>query len=222
MGKIGWVGVTAIAVVIGCGGGNGSGGTGGGGAGGATPGKGGSTGTGGSGAGTFSTSVPGSTKLTDLTTTQVMQICGDIATYVDDKVVPTLCGHNAQIAGLEGAELLLLQNPSATNTELQAACIQTVATTDAGSCGPVDGGTQACNVTSEPAGCTATVADLTTCANDDFSALSSYYDSLPSCASLTSATVTAFFALDGGLDTGPPVPTACSAFNATCNTMVTR
>jgi hypothetical protein len=228
-----WCGLV-IAALAGCGGGNGSGGTGGGtGAGGTTgtggagtgsggsSAKGGSTGTG--GAGTFTTSVSSGTKVTALSSSQQTQFCNDLLTFVDDTFVPELCSSVADATGLDAAYFDLLENPAATDAELQAACAQALA--DAGTSSAcangVDAGAQTCNVGAIPSTCNATVGDYTKCLNDTVSATIGFYASLPACNTLTAAQLNALYSADGGVSTGPSEPTSCSMFDATCGTSVT-
>jgi hypothetical protein len=190
-------------------------------------GRGGSTGTGGgSGAGhgggagsggAFTTSVPSGTKLTALTTAQVAQLCTDLGTYVDKNVVPALCQASYSLAGPEAAYLDLLQNPAATNSELRAICASEVV--DAGSCSELgaDGGTGSCNISQVPSTCQATVGDYATCINDETTADLQLYASVPSCSTLTAASLTAYFAADGGSSANPPEPASCAQFDSTCN-----
>jgi hypothetical protein len=217
---LGLAGMMAMVALVGCGSSDGIGGTGGaggstgkgGGAGGVGSGKGGSTGSGGG----FTTSVPSGTKLTGLTTAQATQFCSDVGSYFDSTFLPMLCHASAPLSGLEAAYLDLLENSSASNSELQAAC--TGAAADAGSCSDLeDGGTQSCDVSSEPATCQATVGDFTKCLDDTTAADLQYYASLPSCSTLTAANVTAFFQADGGSSLNPPEPTSCSMFDSTCD-----
>jgi hypothetical protein len=207
----GWIGAIAVMALVGCGGSATiSGGTGGNG----SAATGGHTGTGGSGTGTFTTSVPGTTKLTSLTAVQSAQLCSDLMSFVETTLAPALCGAESRAFGLSMAENVLLQNPSATDTELQAACAQAVASDAGRSCS-----TGTCDASGEPATCPATVADATKCINDDTAAVESYYASLPSCASLTAAALTAFFSRDGG--SSQTEPASCSMFDSTCSQMMT-
>jgi hypothetical protein len=218
---LGLAAMTAMMALVGCGSSDGLGGTGGsggspgkgGGAGGA---KGGSTGEGGStGSGGFTTKVPSATKLTALTTAQATQLCSDVESYLDSTFLPMLCHASAPLTGLEAAYLDLVQNPSASNSDLQAVCAG--AAGDAGSCSDLGDGTQSCDVSSEPSTCQATVGDFTKCLDDTSAADAQYYATLPSCSTLTAASVTAFFEADGGSSFNPPEPTSCSMFDSTCD-----
>jgi hypothetical protein len=211
----GLAGVMAIVALAACGSSSGAGGSGG------STGKGGASGSGSGGSsgsgGAFTTSVPSGTKLTDLTTAQGAQLCSDIQRYVDSNVFPALCRASSSLAGPEAAYLDLLQNPAATDSELRAVCASEVV--DAGSCSDfgTDGGTETCNLSQVPSSCQATVGDYTTCVNDSTAADLQLYASVPSCSTLTAASLTAYFAADGGSSATPPEPNSCSKFDGTCN-----
>jgi trimeric autotransporter adhesin len=218
-------GVMAIVALIGCGSSSGTGGTGGktSNGGGTGSGTGGGTGTGGTGSGTggttgaFTTSVPSGTKATALTTAQAAQLCSDLQSYVDNNLFPTLCRAEAASSGPEAAYFDLLENPTATDSELRAACAAGGA--DAGSCLSLsaDAGTGSCDISEVPSTCQATVGDYTKCINDSTAADLQFYASVPSCSTLTAASVMAYFAADGGASAGPAEPTSCSKFDSTCD-----
>ena len=244
----GFGGLFALVALVGCGSSNGSGGTGGsgntGGAAGAGNGAaaghtgtggtggakatggtggaqatGGTTGTGGGNSGAFTTSVSSGTKLTALTSAQATQFCSDLQKFFDNTFIPTICNSSANVAGAEAAYVDLIGNPSATDSELRAAC--TAASADAGPNGCtdalVDGGTGSCDISSVPTTCQATVGQYTTCINDTNRVTGQFYAAFPSCSTLTAASVKALFAADGGASQGPPEPTSCSMFDSTCS-----
>ena len=213
---LGLGGLMAIAALVGCGSGNGSGGTGGststgtGGGGG----KGGTTGSGGS----FSTSVPSGTKVTGLTTAQAAQLCNDVQSYVNNSFFPAVCRASTALLGPRAAYLDLLQNPTASTSELQAACVS-AADRDAGdSCSTnlADAGTETCNISQVPSTCQATVGDYTKCINDSTAADLQLFASAPSCSTLTAASLMAYFGADGGSTSNPAQPESCSKFESTC------
>jgi hypothetical protein len=232
---LGLGGLFAVVALVGCGSSGGAGGTGG------------STGTGGSGhagstgtagdnnaghsggggttgaGGAFTTSVPGGTKLTALTSAQQTQLCNDVENFVDHTFLPELCNAAAaaSVNGLEAAYVDLIENPSTTDAQLRADCsaADADAGANAGRCTDSlqDAGTQTCDISSTPATCQATVADYTKCLNDTTTSSLQYYASLPNCSTVTAASVNAFFAADGGLSAGPPEPASCAMFDPTCD-----
>jgi hypothetical protein len=116
----------------------------------------------------------------------------------------------------------LQNNPNATNAQIQAACTQ--ADADAGTClftANPDGGT--CTLGSFPSTCEATVADYTKCLNDTVTSYKQFGATIPSCSSLTVASLNAYFATDGGGQIGPTQPTECTVFDTggACSTSTT-
>ncbi len=178
------------------------------------------TGTGGSGnngGGTpFSTTVPAGTKLTSLTSAQAQQLCNSLDVYTAETLGPALCKE----LGLESAVFLgAFASSPPSDSDLRAACMQGY-----NDCLNPDGGTTttSCDPTTfmgEPSTCQATVGDLTTCANDQGSAYQQASAAIPSCGSLTAASLAAFASNDAGT-TGPAEPASCAQFDSTCNTMM--
>jgi hypothetical protein len=228
-------GVVMLAALIGCGGGSSSSATGGTG-GGATPGggnsgtgKAGATGSGGTNGtggatGAFTTSVSSGTKLTALSGNQATQLCDDLDNYIDRAVVPVLCGTIRDLLGPKAAYNALLANPSSTDADVRATCVAELA--EAGSCSNVDASVQnSCDASSfatVPATCTATVGDYATCIDAINPAYAQYGAAVPSCGTLTVASLRAYFAADGGGTLGPADPAACAIFGpyAACSGVV--
>ena len=206
-----WLGgVMAIVALVGCGSSGGTSGTGGStGGGGTGSGKGGTTG----GGGAFTTSLPAGTKVTALTTAQAAQLCNDIQSYYDNSF-QSACQASSGLPGLEDAYLDLLLNPTASNSELQTVCASDA---QDGGCTLVDGGTYSCDPSVLPSTCEATVGDYTTCLNDRSAASQQFDASLPSCSTLTAASLKAIFEADGGSSLEPPEPTSCSTLYSTCD-----
>lgn len=205
---------------IGSGGGTTGGGGGGTGAAGLT-GGGGATGTGGiTGAGgtglptgpAFTTTVPGNTAVNALTTAQQMQFCTDLNT-------PT----NAQIQiGCNGAAVQNAGEAAAAQSSLTDATLRVSCANDFNKCvaffagggAQSDAGAPTCDYSSL-ATCSATVADFTTCLNDDFH---DTFAGIPTCDTLTRTTaIGAAFILDS--DGGVPEPASCMAVDAKCPSM---
>jgi hypothetical protein len=185
---VGTISVVAVAMLVGCGSGSGSGGSGGSSGGG----KGGGSG---NSSGTFTTSVPGSTPLTGLSGGQQTTLCNDLQSYAETTLAPEVCAAE----GLLFAEL----SGGTTDAAVRAAC-----TTGYQSCVASDAGvTFTCSLSTVPSTCTATVGDLTACAN----ASSTAPNQFPSCSTLTVATLATFFA-DGGSSSNMPPPAVCVPF----------
>jgi hypothetical protein len=222
---LGFWGVMSIVALVGCGSSGGAGGTGGstGTGGGTSAGTGGGTGSGKGGTtgggGAFTTSLPAGTKVTSLTTAQATQLCNDLESYVNNNLFPSICKEASALSGPEAAYFDLLENPSATDADLRAACVSAAAMDAGNPCTDIqlDGGTETCDISQIPATCQATVGDYTTCINDMATADNQLYASVPSCSTLTAASVTAYFAADGGASAEPPEPASCSKFDSTCD-----
>jgi hypothetical protein len=215
-GSSGKAGSGGSAQSTGTGGGSVAGHGGGGTAGSSNVGRGGNSG---NSTGTFSTSVNSGTKLTALSGAQATQLCTDINSFFDNTLTATLCTAQDPDFGLEAAAAYLEANPSATDAQLQATCAQ--AAVDGGSCrvtGSVDGGIASCDTASIPSTCQATVGDYATCLNATEAAYVQFIAAIPSCGSLTAASLTAYFATDGGGTVGPTEPSSCATIDATCST----
>ncbi len=181
-------------------------------------------GCGGGGGGTFTTSVPAGAKLTSLTSAQATQLCTDLTNYEMATLAPDLC----KVLGLTAAETAAatataLKGAAPTDASLQAACTQASNSCLSGDGGPNGSFSSSCSsnsFASEPSTCPATVGDLQTCATDETAAFNQVYGSLPSCSSLTAASLAsayARFSTDGG--SGPSEPASCSKFDAQCKGM---
>src|SRR5450432_171030 len=186
---LGFGSVVTVAALMGCGGGGG-----------------------GAGGTTFTTSVPAGTKLTALTPAQAMQLCNDFSAYG----TKALAAENTGLCKLSGL-LAAAFSGGTTDAGLQAACTQGY-----NSCLGADGGvttTSSCDSTTfsgEPSTCQATVGDLQKCTSDETAATNQIYGSLPSCSTLTAATLASALSADAGA--GPAEPASCAQFDATCDT----
>jgi hypothetical protein len=195
--KLGLGGALAIAALVGCGGSSG----------------------GGAGGGGFTTSVPAGTKLSSLTPQQAMQLCTDVDNYGNSTLTPDLC----KLIAIEETALTLELSTSSTgqpsNATLQTACTQTY-----NGCLSGDGGittTSNCDpstFTTEPSTCTATVGDLTMCANATITTTNQELAQLPSCSSVTAANLTSALAtIAAEADAGTSMSATCTALESNCN-----
>jgi hypothetical protein len=193
---------------MGCGssGGGGSGGTTGGGGHGGTTGGGGN---GGSSGGSFHTSIPSGTSVGSLTPAQQTQLCNDLGNYAQ-----SLASAECQILAVFEAGLQASIDTTATDATLQAACSAAQSQCVASGTSSPDGGTcDFSNVNST--NCTATIGELTACANDQGTVLQQGLGSFPTCSNLTRATAVAALASDGGTSSAPP-PASCNTFDTKC------
>jgi len=167
------------------------------------------------GSGTFATSVPASTKLTALTPTQAQQLCNDLDTFAQR----SLSGSTCKLIGIEAALLLqAFSDTPATDAQLREACTQAY-----NGCLNPDGGattTDKCDpatFTTQPTTCQATVGDVQACENDQAAAYQQAFASVPSCSSLTAASLASSSGADAGTTTTTE-PASCTKFSSTCNT----
>jgi hypothetical protein len=164
----------------------------------------------GTGASTFSTSVTASTQLGMLQSAQQQQLCADLKAFTSSSsVYADALDAGCRIAGIVVAGLSNAQ----TDGDLQAACTQAynACKDDAGKSSSLGTETAAaCEALTSS--CTATVAQLTTCLNDMFGALHMALASVPSCGSITRASL----ADGGGLKLDFDVPESCKALADAC------
>jgi hypothetical protein len=168
-------------------------------------------GCGGGGAGgtlKFMTTLPATTPLGQITFAQLPTICGDIDGYrgqlaSDATFRPVLCKY----AGIQAAASTV--GPNATDAQVQQACITAASTCE--SAPPRPFALLGCSVT-PPATCTATVAQYAACLEDSVAAAEASVATIPTCTSLTVATLRA----SGGTTGTPPPPVSCVTFESAC------
>jgi hypothetical protein len=174
----------AVALVVGCGG---------------------SSGSGSGGGSTFSSSIPGSAMIGSLSASDQQKLCGELESYESSSgfkaaELKASCG----LAGILAATFA----PDQTDAGLQAACKMAYDECTTTVNAPPDA--SQCNLSSGT--CTATVSELTACVNADLAAASSI--SVPSCASLTAATLKDATSGSGSSQTMQPA--ACMAVETKC------
>jgi len=169
---------------------------------------------GGGGGGGFSTSVPGSTKLSSLTTAQAAQLCTDLTTY-ENSQSSTQTAEICKGVGIDAAaEAQATSSTMLSDAQLQAAC--TIGYSD---CTSADGGSSGVSCDSStfagaPTTCTSSVSDVQKCITDMNAANATYYGALPSCGALTAATLASAEA-DGGISSSPD-PASCVPIETNC------
>jgi hypothetical protein len=177
---------------------------------------------------TFTTSVPGSTRLNQVSGTQLDTLCNDVYTYataVGENVFAnqtlkhgkcTALGYDAASATNANAVAAGGAN-AATDAELQSACNMEYNQCLQLTVSPT---TRTC-FRAPSASCTATVSQYETCVNDVFVAAEAVVGTLPSCSSITTSTLPADVAKSGATTgraswaaTGAP---SCATFIAACS-----
>ncbi|HEY0705498.1 MAG TPA: hypothetical protein VGG33_01805 [Polyangia bacterium] len=159
--------------------------------------------------GAFSSSVPGSAPLNTLTPAQTSTLCKELGTYVEGALKPLTC----QLGGFTVAAFSAI-DPRATDAELKKACEDATA-----EClqqqGSPDGGASGAGMCDPiPANCTATVAEMSACITDSANALKQSASAIPTCASITRASLSSDAGAPGGGE--PPEPASCKALSAKC------
>jgi hypothetical protein len=188
--------------------------------------------------GGFSTSAPGGSALEALSPAQTTQLCDDLDAYFTKLVTsPSAC----QTIGAFAAGEYAAANPTAADQALQQFCAGAVAAcaippadagnanasaiahpdaagTDAGradagrtDAGPSDAGPPAGTRCGSTAGCTATVSQVSACANDSGPALAKLEAMFPACSMVTRAKLATL-----QLDAGRTEPTSCTVLDNEC------
>ena len=161
-----------------------------------------------SGSATFSTSVSGSAKLSELSSTQLTQLCNDLQAFTETSpVYADAVEAGCRLAATFAAEL---GNPQSDGA-LQQACMTAYNSckSDSGKVGSVSTQDLACNA--QPTTCTATVAEMTACLNDYFAELDKVFKGLPTCSQLTRAGLA-----DGGPSFTIAEPASCQTLDTKC------
>lgn len=157
--------------------------------------------------GSFSTTVPASTNLGSLTSAQATQLCADLSKFTNgafSNELGTFTCNSLAVVSAIGAS---------TDAAAQAACKMAESSCKATPTMPTMSTCMAPNSTT----CTATVGDLEACLNDITKTFATLGASIPACATLTVAQVTAFLASeqDGGT-AGLVEPASCVTFDTKC------
>jgi hypothetical protein len=159
----------------------------------------------GGGPGRFMTSVPANKPINTLSSGEIATLCADAETFVTKSAFhDDLCRLDAFLA------TTFVTSSTSTDAELSAAC-----TSAYNACvADVTGSTATCDP--PPATCTATVGELTACANDEAAQFHEMAAKLPTCAGITRAAVEA----QGSAATaGFTAPASCLAYQTKCSDM---
>lgn len=156
---------------------------------------------------TFSTNVPAGAQVENLSSPQATQLCDDIVSYLDGQFdTVAFC----QAAAVASAARAAAQQPSLTDAELQQGCAQ-IAQDLCTRLNP-NGGTGAftmmCGTTP---GCSATVAQVSTCITDSATSLLHFEQMFPSCAMITRARLATV-----NPDPSPMEPASCTTLDDSC------
>lgn len=143
-----------------------------------------------------------------MTAAQAGQLCDDLTSYLNKQVdSQNFC----QAAAVAGTAQAAAQDQSLTDAQLQQGCAKAVSTIcTGGSFGSPDGGATACGST---AGCTATVAQISSCATDTGTSLAQFERMFPTCSMVTRARLATVNA-----DASPQEAASCVPLGTLCPT----
>ena len=166
---------------------------------------------------TFATSVDGSVPLTDLTAAQAMQFCADVSTTNAGPLQTTSCSAYNRAVAVDDTRGYLEDNPGTSNASLQAVCTRFLMGQNSSPCPLV----QACDparIALSSAACTATVADVVICINENAALAQELLNTTPSCTSITASSLSRYFAAGGAFDmyAGVSMSASCEAI-VPCN-----
>jgi hypothetical protein len=150
--------------------------------------------------GPVTTSVSGSVRLNDLSSAQATQICNDVNTANTATLKPTRCAKDRHASALLAANQYLRDNPTATDASLQAECSSVLTANEAYTCSDVVS-CDATTIASSSPSCTATVADIVKCINENDAITRNLLTATPDCETVTMSSVSAYSAPGGPLDT---------------------
>jgi hypothetical protein len=177
---------------------------------------GGSVGGGGTGPGAFTTGVSGSLPLNRLTSGQATQLCNDVTRANTTTLGPTLCDALNHSGALLSTDAYQREYPTAADAQLQMQCSDILSLMDPSAC-PAAVTCDAVYLASQPAACTATVADIADCLNGNDALTREWRAATPSCDGLTAASLTAYVAPGGTFDS---YANATAMRSASCTALV--
>lgn len=169
--------------------------------------------------GGYSSGLPGSEGLKDLSPSDAASFCKSANAYLASN--PSLGDLTCNTRGLVAAFTASFTNSSAADADVQKACSDAVTQCKTAPPPAADAGTGTGTGTGMTCGtptamCTTTVAQMEACINDESAALSSAAAAIPSCGSLTAMSLRGL--LDGGMfSAGAPMePASCQTAYANC------
>jgi hypothetical protein len=166
---------------------------------------------------TFTTRVSGSVRLSGLTGDQATQLCDDVTSANTATLEPTYCASGNQGNAVLTANAYLTDNPTASNAEIQMQCAQVLTSDETGGCPPAATCDAAAIVSNSPT-CTATVADVVNCINENDALTRKLLAATPACEAVTASSLSVYLAPEGPFDTYnvTSMSASCAAVNG-CN-----
>ena len=146
------------------------------------------------------TSVSGSIRLNDLSSEQATQLCKDIDAANTATLEPTFCAATNLSNAVFSADWYLQDNPSATDADLQTECSQFLTANEAMGCfAPAT--CDATTIASSSPSCTATVADVIKCIDENDAIVKKRLAVTPACDALTMSSLNAYVTPGGPFGT---------------------
>ena len=178
-------------------------------------------GTAGSAGGAVTTSVSGSMRLNDLSREQATQLCKDIEAANTATLEPTYCAATNHADAVLATDAFLQDNPTATDASLQTECSQLLTADEAIGCFAATS-CDATTIASSSPTCTATVADIVNCLDENDAIIRKRLAVTPACDALTMSSLNAYGAPGGPFGTYNVVSmsASCSAL-VYCNGIIT-
>jgi hypothetical protein len=150
--------------------------------------------------GAVTTSVSGSVRLNDLSSEQATQLCKDIDAANTATLEPTFCAATNHSDAVFSTDGFLQNNPTATDADLQTECSQFLAASEAIGCFAPTTCDPTTIATSSPS-CTATVADVINCLDENDAIVKKRLAVTPACDALTMSSLNAYIAPGGPFGT---------------------
>jgi len=146
--------------------------------------------------GAFTTRVSGAIPLTALTSEQATQLCADVNSANTATLQPTNCAAVNHAGALLSTDGYQHGNPTATDAELQMQCSFVLPYLEADGCMSV-ASCDASLIASSPPACTATVADVVNCINENDARARKFLADTPTCDVVTASSLAAYLAPGG-------------------------
>ena len=164
------------------------------------------------------TSVSGSIPLDGLTSAQATQLCNDINSAATATLEPTTCAAFDHASAVLSTQMYLQDNPGTPIASLQAQCSLFLTNEEDSGC-PSAMICDAATIASSSPACTATVADLVTCLNENNTIAAALLAATPACDTVTASSLNDYFATGGPFDTynATSMSASCQAL-ASCGT----
>jgi hypothetical protein len=171
--------------------------------------------------GAFTTHVSGTIPLTALTSEQATQLCNDVNSANTATLQPTNCAAVNHAGALLSTDGYQRGNPAATDAELQMQCAYVLPYLQADGCMTV-ASCDASMIASSPPACTATVADVVNCINENDAIARRFLADTPTCDVVTASSLAAYLAPGGvfEVDDTASMSASCQAL-APCYGVVT-